>query len=269
MRHAAIFAASLAASVAGAFFALDTTASTSDALSTPTATPGPSPTASPSPNGSFFGDFDCNNVVEMDDATIGLEALAFPIDNVTGSTCEPNTDPDCNQVFDGVDILAIVRFVAELPLTFPGCPTVGDIQFELSTECANLLDEPVPIPDTPDPDPEYIAALEVEILESKEILSLALCINIEHHSVGDLVISLKHEDTGTVVTLVDRIGNPANSGNCAGHGEGLFIVFADSGAETLHEHCADPATSAFVDGAFKPDESLAAFEGEDIQGTWA
>lgn len=251
MRFAVVLAAFLIASLA----ALSDSASPTSAGST---AQGGTQT-----DGFVVGDFNCDNAVGMDDATIGLQVLATQDATVSGSVCQPNGDLDCDGRFTGVDILAIVRFVAELPLTFQGCPAVGAVQFVLSAECANLA-QPLPIPD----DGSGPATLTFDFPENEEILGLAICVNIEHPLVGDLVLTLKHEDTGTVVTLVNRVGNPPNSGNCTGHSQGLFLLFADSGEETLQEHCTNTATSEFVASSFKPDEPLGAFTGEDVHGTW-
>ncbi len=69
------------------------------------------------------------------------------------------------------------------------------------------------------------------------------------------------------MALIDHLSNPGGSGNCSGHGAGLYVVLDDFESETAQHHCTDASTSEFV-GAFRPDDPLSAFNGENVHGQW-
>ena len=56
---------------------------------------------------------------------------------------------------------------------------------------------------------------------------MALCVNVDHEHVGELVMTLKHESTQTQVDIVRHVGNPDGAGNCTGAGQGLYVLFDD------------------------------------------
>jgi hypothetical protein len=262
---AAIFAAALGVCAVAASGASGDVISggtlTPTASASPAASTTPSPTATPDPlEAELWGDYDCSGIVDLDDALLGLEAFVFVVDAAPAGDCEPSVDLNCDEEYDGIDMLAIVRFVAGLPMSFDGCAQVGAFAFDVSNDCASLQ-QAQPIPENGS---TYVT---FDFPESEEIIGLALCLNIDHEFVGDLTVTLRHDDTDVTTTVVERAGNPANSGNCSGHGEGIFAVFGDSAAATLHEHCTDPTNSEFI-GSFQPDDPFAAFHGEDVNGVW-
>lgn len=88
--------------------------------------------------------------------------------------------------------------------------------------------------------------------------ALIVTLVIDHAYVGDLVITLTHDDTGTMATLVDRPGEKGNAGNFTG-----TYSFRDGAAEF-------PADSpgAVAHGAYAPTSPLADFAAESPVGTW-
>jgi subtilisin-like proprotein convertase family protein len=87
----------------------------------------------------------------------------------------------------------------------------------------------------------------------------ATTVGLEHSWVGDLKISLTSPQ-GTTVTLMNQPGGPLNSGN------NFCNTLFDDGATALIQAitvAGNPYT-----GLFKPVSPLAAFNGENGNGTW-
>jgi subtilisin-like proprotein convertase family protein len=96
---------------------------------------------------------------------------------------------------------------------------------------------------------------------SGTILDLDLGLDITHYHVGDLVITLRHMDTGTAVTLVDRM-YPRSPYYCAAdHFDD--VTLSDEALNPIEMSCTSPLT-----GYYKPNNSLSAFDGENPNGTW-
>ena len=96
------------------------------------------------------------------------------------------------------------------------------------------------------------------------LLDLDICINIDHPVVGDLVVVVEHIDTGTTVTLIDRPGVPASTFGC--FGENIRALMADEAESPIEDECAFATPT--INGAFRPNEPLSAFDGEEFDGTW-
>jgi subtilisin-like proprotein convertase family protein len=87
----------------------------------------------------------------------------------------------------------------------------------------------------------------------------ATTVGLEHTWVGDLRITLTSPQ-GTTVTLMDQPGGPLNSGN------NFCNTLLDDGATALIQ-AITPAGAPWT-GAFKPASPLAAFSGQNGNGTW-
>jgi hypothetical protein len=87
----------------------------------------------------------------------------------------------------------------------------------------------------------------------------ATTVGLEHSWVGDLVITLTSPQ-GTTVTLMNQAGGALNSGN------NFCNTLLDDGAAALIQGIT-PAGAPFT-GAFKPASPLAAFNGQNGNGTW-
>ena len=87
----------------------------------------------------------------------------------------------------------------------------------------------------------------------------ATTVGIDHSWVGDLIMKLT-SPSGTTVTLANRPGGTLNSGN-----NFCQTVFDDSAVNSIQNVAA--ADAPFT-GSFKPASPLAAFLGEDPNGTW-
>lgn len=122
---------------------------------------------------------------------------------------------------------------------------------------------PYPIPDFGDPDigePGVVSAC-FTIDDPRIINQVNVGLGITHTYVGDLIVTLTHEDTGTSVTLIDR----PDSGDCSG--DDISIVLTDPAAASVEDKCNTPGPTA-ISGTWRPVEPLAAFIGEGIGGTW-
>ena len=130
-----------------------------------------------------------------------------------------------------------------------------------SNDCESFT-QPAAIPDG---DGGFLVST-INVKATGTIAYLALCVNIEHTFVGDLVVTLKHLDTGTVLTLVDRPGLPdISSFGC--DGDDMFVLLDDAASDSVEDECASGTPT--INGVFYPEPgSLATFLGEDVGGTW-
>lgn len=88
----------------------------------PTQSPTPTPTHSPG-GGAIWGDLNCSGHVDAADAGTGLNALSGA--SHAAGACSAATDLDCNGQFNGADVLAILRYLVNLAIPVPGCPSIG------------------------------------------------------------------------------------------------------------------------------------------------
>lgn len=93
---------------------------------------------------------------------------------------------------------------------------------------------------------------------------LDVSLTVDHTWQGDLIVTLTHEDTGTSVTVVDRIGVPASTFGC-GEDNWNGVVLDDEAATLIENVCTPDLSSPPNLG---PEQLLAAFDGEDMAGTW-
>jgi RHS repeat-associated protein len=99
---------------------------------------------------------------------------------------------------------------------------------------------------------------------SSTISDLDIYLDVDHTKVGELIVILKHVDTSTTITLLERPGYPPTSGMCTGDNiDGTFDDEAGSAAETS---CGtgNPALS----GTFQPYAALSGFDGQSLNGQW-
>jgi subtilisin-like proprotein convertase family protein len=95
------------------------------------------------------------------------------------------------------------------------------------------------------------------------LTDLNLSLRVTHTYVGDLAFSLVHEDTGTSVAVFDRPGVPGSQFGCGG--DDIDVILDDDGTAPVETTCSNaPAIS----GTLIPNAALAAFNGEDLSGSW-
>jgi subtilisin-like proprotein convertase family protein len=114
------------------------------------------------------------------------------------------------------------------------------------------------------PDNNPTGVLRVgDFTSSDTIADLDICINITHDWVGDIVVTLKHVDTDTEITLIDQMGLPGDPFGC--DGRNIRVLLDDEAVQQIETQCGNnPA--AF--GTFRPNQSLSTFDGESFGGTW-
>ncbi len=119
---------------------------------------------------------------------------------------------------------------------------------------------PIAIPDNSAPGIED----ELVVADPDAIQIMQLYIEIAHANVGDLTVELEHVDTGTRRTVLRRPFLDGTSGACSGDNVGIhlndFQLPADFGCKRGAE--------AFDDEEYGSTETLDAFNGELLEGTW-
>lgn len=118
---------------------------------------------------------------------------------------------------------------------------------------------PVPIPD------EGGGALQHPFAVADDLVLTDVNVNLEirHSWVGDLKVELR-SPAGTIVTLLDRPGDPADLSGC--DDADMIVTFDDASTYDLESHCA--GTNPWYSGTAAPFSPLSAFLGESTQGTW-
>lgn len=82
--------------------------------------------------------------------------------------------------------------------------------------------------------------------------------------VGDVAFTLTHEDTGTSVVFYDQPGVPDSTYGC--DGTDIDATFDDASETPVETECGGTVPS--IQGVLKPNNPLAAFNGETVAGTW-
>ena len=157
----------------------------------------------------------------------------------------------------------------ELPLTLHVTSDQGTIDLPLTIPIGGgratfaSTDASQAIPD----DSLTGATSTVTVPSAGRIDNLRVNVDAGHTWVGDLHAQLT-SPAGTTVDLLERPGFGAFgsslhwSGDVSGHG---VVTFRDDAANSIQEIGDGPGALA---GAYKPDEPLGAFAGEDRAGTW-
>jgi VCBS repeat-containing protein len=96
-------------------------------------------------------------------------------------------------------------------------------------------------------------------------------LNLTHTWIGDLDVSLEHVDSSTSVLLVDEPGDPLYGANGCNDNDLVNFLLNDGSSNGAHDNAcpntdSTPAYPASSD--WDPIAALAAFNGEDLDGTW-
>ncbi|MCH9652005.1 MAG: M36 family metallopeptidase [Deltaproteobacteria bacterium] len=102
------------------------------------------------------------------------------------------------------------------------------------------------------------------VSQTGTIDGLTVQIRADHTWVGDLIFTLTHSDTGTAAALIDRPGRVGSGFGCSGND--IDATMDDNGASPVEDECDSGVPT--INGTFSPNNPLAAFDGEDISGTW-
>ncbi len=203
-------------------------------------------------NGDGYGnvcDGDLDNDTDVDGADLDQMKTAF-----FGS--DADADLDGNGSVDFLDLGRMATQYGGLPgpkCAF--CPVVPG-----SGSFPSVPAVPISIPD----DDVAGGADSNVIAQNATILDLEVLVQISHSWVGDLKVTLTHVETGTTVVLIDQPGVPASSFGCSR--SNIDATLSDEATLPVEDECAGgiPAIGGFL----LPAESLDAFDGEDIAGTW-
>ncbi|MCC5943847.1 MAG: proprotein convertase P-domain-containing protein [Bernardetiaceae bacterium] len=99
----------------------------------------------------------------------------------------------------------------------------------------------------------------INVPDNGTIENISFDININHNWVGDIEVSLTSPD-GTTRTLINR----PDGGNCSG--SNISATLDDGAATSVDDECA--AATPTINGTFTPTQTLAAFNGEEMNGNW-
>jgi subtilisin-like proprotein convertase family protein len=115
------------------------------------------------------------------------------------------------------------------------------------------------------PIPDLAAVSDSQAISSARTISdLDVRVAARHTWIGDLTFTLRHVDTGTAVTLVNRPG-PAGLG-C--NDNDIAVVLDDAAGAGVDGACPNTETTPGLSGTFAPSAPLAVFNGETLDGTW-
>ena len=101
------------------------------------------------------------------------------------------------------------------------------------------------------------------VATSGTLLDLNVEVSITHTWVGDLIVTLTDDSTGTSVDLMDRPGRVNNGNGCSG--DDVAATF-DDGATIVAENQCD--NSPAIHGFVVPNEALSAFNTAEFSGDW-
>ncbi|HLF91412.1 MAG TPA: SMP-30/gluconolactonase/LRE family protein, partial [Anaerolineales bacterium] len=100
--------------------------------------------------------------------------------------------------------------------------------------------------------------------DSGTLADLNVSLDVTHTWVGNLRVTLTHQDTGTIVAIVARPGVPATATGCSG--DNISATLDDEAATRVENECG--AGVPTIQGSFIPNNPLSAVDGEDLSGTW-
>lgn len=171
-----------------------------------------------------------------------------------------SADLDADLNHDGIVNFLDVGILAAYLNGGPGPTCAGCLPSAGSGEFIADLGSPLSIPD----DGSAETSHSMVIAEAWVVADLEVSVSLSHGWVGDLVVTLTHEDTGTSVVLIDRAGVPGSSFGCSGND--IEAVLDDEAADAVEDACESAAPA--IAGSLRPEEALSAFDGEGITGTW-
>jgi len=94
----------------------------------------------------------------------------------------------------------------------------------------------------------------INIPAGSSIIDLNVAIDITHSWCSDVIVTLE-SPTGTIVTLIDKVG----PNNCSG--DNIIVTLDDAASNPVENECPP-------NGTFSPNNPLSAFNGENPVGNW-
>lgn len=115
----------------------------------------------------------------------------------------------------------------------------------------------------PDNNPTGISRT-ISIQDNRYIADLDISIDITHAWVGDLVISIEHQETNQIATLIHQPGVPATTLGCGQNN--IKAIFDDELTDDAEHKCS--STAAAISGIFIPFTPLNRYDSGSIYGNW-
>lgn len=134
-----------------------------------------------------------------------------------------------------------------------GVCDIGAVELQPLCSAERIL-EPIP-----DGAPSGLSSSQT-LSDDGTIGELLLCLSVGHEYPGELLVTLRHEDTGTTATILDHP-------SCLSHpGQDIFANFVAGNTSPPAQEACTRDTPAIAGDFSAPD--LAAFGGEELVGTW-
>ncbi len=105
------------------------------------------------------------------------------------------------------------------------------------------------------------------VVSTETISDLNVSISTTHTSVVDLSFTLKHVDTGTSVTIIDKPGFGTTPCNGFAGNHDIDAILDDEASSPVESAC-DFSSTPTISGTFSPTNTLSTFDGEVLSGTW-
>jgi len=116
----------------------------------------------------------------------------------------------------------------------------------------------------PDNNPQGLSST-VSVTDPANIEKLEVDLDIDHTWVGDLIVDLEHQTSGTILRLVNRPGVVAGDGfGCSG--DDIKVVLDDDATPSIQDDCQDP--TAYSEQRYRPANALSAYTGFNLAGDW-
>lgn len=145
---------------------------------------------------------------------------------------------------------------------------LGDNTFDLAWGESEVVEFGCSTPNVQTQDLAVITdTITIDPGDTQTLQDLDVQFNLLHSWVGDLTITLTHEDTGTSALLIDRPGYIDTGFGCGD--DNILGIADDAGFITsIEDYC--PGTPNWINPSetFVPQEPLAVFNGEELAGTW-
>ncbi len=181
-------------------------------------------------------------------AAIAVAALMSPTANAQEACCF--TDGDC------ADLLPADCAAAGGTARGPGT-TCATVICPASDDCSE------PALAIPDDNPAGVSD-QIVVANAGTVAGLKVYLQVMHTWTGDLIITLEHDDTGTIVTMLDRPGVPYTGMGC--NANDFELILDDAATDPIEDECEAGSPAQF--GSFTPNDPLSAFDGEETAGTW-
>lgn len=104
----------------------------------------------------------------------------------------------------------------------------------------------------------------INVSDPREITDLDVTLDITHSWVGDLVVTLTHQETRRNLILIKRPGIPSTATGCGS--DNIKAILDDEISSPVDTRCAPSPPG--ISGIYIPTEPLDGFDGESMAGNW-